>query len=186
LESVRKRLDDDFDTREAAYWNMLSGGAGHTYGNHNIWQMYSEERIPINNARTNWRFAMNHPGAYQVGFMRKMFEKRKWQQLVPDQSVITGDNPEGVEYKVAAVSSDNDFMMAYIPYGRKTTVNTSKIKATKLRGWWFNPRDGKTIALGEFDNTGSKEFIPASVGRGSDWVLILDDASKNYPDPKAY
>jgi len=176
---------DDFDTREAAYWNMLSGGAGHTYGNHNIWQMYSEERTPVNNARTNWHFAMNHLGAYQVGFMRRMFEKRDWQKLVPDQSVINGDNPEGVEYKVAAVSSDNDFMMVYIPYGRKTIINTSKIKSVKLRGWWFNPRDGKTIAIEEFDNKGSKEFTPTSVGRGSDWVLILDDPLKNYFNPEA-
>ena len=175
---------DDFDTREAAYWNMLSGGAGHTYGNHNIWQMYTEKRVPINNARTTWQFAMNHYGAYQVGFMRKLFEKRNWQKLEPDQSVITGDNPEGVEYKMATVSADNDFMMVYIPFGRKTTINTSKINASKLRGWWFNPRDGKSISLGDFDNTGSKEFTPTSVGRGSDWVLVLDDAAKNYENPE--
>ncbi|MDN3655080.1 glycoside hydrolase family 140 protein [Ferruginibacter paludis] len=177
---------DDFDTREAAYWNMLSGGAGHTYGDHNIWQMYTEKREPVNNARTNWHVAMNYRGAYQVGYMRRMFEKRNWQKLVMDQSAIAGNNPEGLEYKMAAMSSAEDFMMVYIPYGRKTTVNTSKLAAPKLRGWWFNPRDGYTIALGEFDNTGSKEFTPTSVGRGSDWLLVLDDASKNYPEPSAY
>lgn len=176
---------DDFDTREAAYWNMLSGGAGHTYGNHNIWQMWTEGRKAINNARTTWEFAMNHPGAYQVGFMRRMFEKRNWQNLIPDQSLIEGDNPEGVEYKVAAISAEGDFMMVYIPYGRKTTISLAKLKATKLRGWWFNPRDGKTIAIGDFENTNSKEFTPLSIGRGSDWVLIVDDVVKNYPDPKA-
>jgi hypothetical protein len=52
-------------------------------------------------------------------------------------------------------------------------------------GWWFNPRDGRCIKLGEFDNTGSREFVPTSVGRGSNWVLVLDDASKNYPEPNA-
>jgi hypothetical protein len=77
-------------------------------------------------------------------------------------------------------------MMVYIPYGRKTAVNTSKLTAVKLRGWWFNPRDGYTIALGEFGNAGSQEFTPTSVGRGSDWVLVLDDATKNYPEPSAY
>jgi hypothetical protein len=179
----RKGWMDDFDTREAAYWNMLSGGAGHTYGNHNIWQMYTEKRQPVNNARTNWKFAMNHEGAYDVGFMRRMFEKRNWQLLEPDQSVIVGDNPEGVEYKVAAVSRNNDFLMAYIPYGKKTTINTEKIRAPKLRAWWFNPRDGRSITIGEFENAGSKDFTPSSIGRGSDWVLIIDDASKNYPDP---
>ncbi len=71
---------DDFDTREAAYWNMLSGGAGHTYGNHNIWQMYDEVRAPINNARTSWHVAMDYRGAYDIGYMRRMFEKRNWQK----------------------------------------------------------------------------------------------------------
>lgn len=175
---------DDFDTREAAYWNMLSGGAGHTYGNHNIWQMYTESRVPINNARTTWQAAINQPGGYQVGFMRKLFESRDWQKLEPDQSIIQSDNAEGVEYRVGAVSGDGDFLMVYIPYGQKTTVTTSKLKGQKLRGWWFNPRDGKTVSLGEFDNAGSKEFTPTSIGRGSDWVLLIDDASKNYPNPE--
>jgi hypothetical protein len=177
---------DAFDTREAAWWNMLSGGAGHTYGNHNIWQMYDEaKRTPVNNARTNWHIAMDYPGAWQVGYMRKMLEKRDWQKLAPDQAAIEGENPEGVEYKMAALSSDKDCMMVYIPYGRKTTVHTSGIKAARLRAWWFNPRDGRCISLGEFDNTGAREFIPTSVGRGSDWVLVLDDAAKNYPAPNA-
>ena len=177
---------DDFDTRQAAYWNMLSGGAGHTYGNHNIWQMYTEKNPPVNNARTHWKIAMDHRGAYQVGYMRKMFEKRDWQKLISDQSVIQGDNAEGLEYKMAAVSSGKDFMMVYIPYGRKTTIDLSKLSAPKIRGWWFNPRDGYCISLGEFDNAGKKEFVPTSVGRGSDWVLVLDDAAKNYAEPSAY
>ena len=57
---------------------------------------------------------MNHPGAWQAGFMRKFFERRDWQKLVADQSVILGDNPEGPEYKVAAISREDDFMMVYI------------------------------------------------------------------------
>jgi hypothetical protein len=174
---------DDFDTRVAAYWNMLSGGAGHTYGNHNIWQMYTEKRKPVNNARTHWQVAINHPGAMQVGLMRKLFEKRKWQTLEPDQTVIADDNPEGPEYKVASVSRDKDFMMVYIPYGRKTTINTGGMMAKKLVAWWFNPRDGRTIAIPAFDNTGKKELTPSSVGRGSDWVVVIDDASKNFGDP---
>lgn len=180
---VEKGWMDAFDTREAAYWNMLSGGAGHTYGNHNVWQMYTEERTPVNFARTNWTSALDQPGAYNVGLMRKLFEKRNWQLLQPDQAVIISDNPEGAEYKVASVSSDKSFLMIYIPYGSKTTVNTGALNASKLKGWWFNPRDGRTIAIPAFNNTGKQEFTPSSVGRGSDWVLVLDDASRNYSNP---
>ncbi|MDO9376992.1 MAG: glycoside hydrolase family 140 protein [Ferruginibacter sp.] len=183
---VEKGWMDDFDTRQAAYWNMLSGGAGHTYGNHNIWQMYSPKHEAINNARTAWMIAMDQPGAFQLGYMRRMLEKRDWQKLVPAQEIISGVNPAGVEYKVAAVSSDNDFLMVYIPFGQKTTIKTDQLPASRLRGWWFNPRDGYCAPLGAFENTGSKEFVPKAVGRGSDWVLILDDAAKNYKEPSAY
>jgi hypothetical protein len=180
---VEKGWMDEVDTREAAYWNMLSGGAGHTYGNHNIWQMYDEKRAPVNNARTTWQVAMDQPGAFEVGYMKKMLEKRNWQRLRYDPAVIEGINPEGVQFKVAAVSLDHDFMMVYIPYGDGTTVNTSKISGRQLNGWWFNPRDGRSISLGTFENKGSTTFRPSSVGRGSDWVLVIDDAEKNYPDP---
>lgn len=174
---------DDFDARQTAYWSMLSGAMGHTYGNHNIWQFYSGQN-PISWARTHWKVALNHPGSMQAGLMRRLFEKRSWQRLVPDQSIIAQDNPETVEYDVAAISQDGDFLMAYLSYGRKTIISTKNLKANKLIGWLFNPRDGHTISLGTFDNTGTKEIKPHSEGRGSDWVVIIDDATKNYPNPE--
>ncbi len=174
---------DDFDARQTAYWSMLSGAFGHTYGNHNIWQFYTEQRKPISWARTHWKVALTHLGAMQVGLMRKLFEKRNWQRLTSDQSVIAQNNPEDLQYAMAAVSLDGDFLMAYLPYGQKTKISTAKIKGSKLNGWLFNPRDGRTIVLGTFNNTGTKEIAPQSVGRGSDWIVIIDDAAKNYANP---
>ncbi|MBL7697548.1 MAG: DUF4038 domain-containing protein [Chitinophagaceae bacterium] len=174
---------DDFDARQTAYWSMLSGACGHTYGNHNIWQMYTEERKPVSWARTNWKVALDQPGSMQVGFMRKMLEKRKWQRLVPAQEIIPGENPEDKGYVVASLSQDGDFLLVYTPYGRKFRIKTEGLKAESLKGWWFNPRDGRSISLGTFSNTREMEFTPHSEGRGSDWVLVLDDAGKNYDDP---
>ncbi|HEV7333833.1 MAG TPA: glycoside hydrolase family 140 protein [Flavisolibacter sp.] len=175
---------DDFDARQMAYWSLLSGAFGHTYGNHNIWQFYIEERNPVSWARTHWKTALGHAGSYQVGLTRKVLEKRNWQRLVPDQSLILSENKEDAAYNVAAVSQDGDFMMAYLPYGRKITLSTTKLKGSQLKAWWFNPRDGRTLPIAAFANSGSREFTPHSVGRGSDWLLIIDDAAKNYPDPK--
>jgi hypothetical protein len=28
---------DDYDVRQAAYWSLLAGACGHTYGNNNVW-----------------------------------------------------------------------------------------------------------------------------------------------------
>ena len=164
---------DDFDARQTAYWSMLSGAIGHTYGNHNIWQFYNDQN-PVSWARTNWKIALNHPGAMQVGLMRKLFEQYNWQWLVPDQTIIAKDNPETVEYEMAAISQDGDFLMAYLPYGKKTTLNTKKLSASKLTATLFNPRDGYKMVLGEFDNSGTKEITPPSEGRGSDWLVIIE------------
>jgi hypothetical protein len=174
---------DDFDVRQTGYWSMLSGACGHTYGNHNIWQFYTEDKKPVTWARTNWMIAKDHPGARQMGYMRKMLEKRHWQRMLPDQDLVMSDNPEGLDYVVASSSQDGDFLMAYIPYGQKVKINTGRIKSEQIKGWWFNPRDGQTIPLGAFSNTKAMEFTPQSIGRGSDWVLIIDDATKNYPVP---
>lgn len=164
---------DDFDARQTAYWSMLSGAMGHTYGNHNIWQFYNDAN-PVSWARTNWKVALSAPGAMQVGLMRKLFEQYNWQRLVPDQSIISKDNPETVEYEMASISQDGDFLFAYLPYGRKTTLNTKSLKGPRLTASLFNPRDGHRIALGEFDNSGSKAIAPPSEGRGSDWLVIVE------------
>jgi hypothetical protein len=37
---------NDFDTRQAAYWAVLSGACGHTYGCHDIWQFFNYDRNP--------------------------------------------------------------------------------------------------------------------------------------------
>lgn len=175
---------DDFDARQTAYWSLLSGAFGHTYGNHNIWQFYTEERKPISWARTHWKTALQHAGAAQVGFMRKCFEKRPWQRLMPDQGLIQSENPETAEHVIAAMSQDGDFLMVYLPYGKKVRISTGKIKGKMLKGWWFNPRDGRSIPLGTFENKGYLELAPHAEGRGSDWLLIIDDALKGYQDPK--
>lgn len=174
---------DDFDARQTAYWSLLSGAFGHTYGNHNIWQFYTEKRSPVSWARTHWHTALSHAGSYQVGLARKVFETRAWQRLVPDQTLILGENREDAGYAVAAISLDGDFIMAYLPYGRTLVLNTTKVKGNLLKAWWFNPRDGRSLALKPFANEGSHTFKPHSEGRGSDWLLVIDDASKNYPDP---
>lgn len=166
---------DDFDVRQTAYWSVLAGACGHTYGNHNIWQFYSSERNPVSWARTYWKLALDHDGATQVGIMKKFFESRNWQGLRQDNSVIIGNNPEGPMFKIAAVSKDSTFLMVYIPYGDETTINTSLLKGKNLSPFWFNTRDGQKISVNLSDL--KKEvhiFKPHSGGRGSDWLLVID------------
>jgi hypothetical protein len=53
----------------------------------------------------------------------------------------------------------------------------------EVRAWWYNPRNGQATEIGTFDNKGEREFTPPDPGEMADWVLVLDDAAKNYPAP---
>jgi hypothetical protein len=73
--------------------------------------------------------------------------------------------------------------MVYAPIGRAFSVRMSKITGGSVNAWWFDPRTGIATFIGTFSNTNEREFTPPSKGEMIDWVLVLDDASKNYPTP---
>ncbi|MBA7592170.1 hypothetical protein ES708_34348 [subsurface metagenome] len=59
-----------------------------------------------------------------------------------------------------------------------------EITGDTVKAFWYNPRNGVTELIGEFPNSGAREFNPpGEPKRENDWVLILDDSSKNYPAP---
>ena len=61
-----------------------------------------------------------------------------------------------------------------------------KISGERVKGWWYNPRSGTSRSDSGLSTTaGTREFIRPSEGFGSDWVLVLDDAAKNFSIPGA-
>ncbi len=163
---------------------MLEGACGHTYGNHNIWQMWLPGRAPISQARTPWKQSLDYPGAFQAGYMRTFFELRRWQLLQPASDILVDAPSEAAEMCRAAAAADGSSLLVYTPYGRSFTIRTDVLKAEKLRGWWFNPRLGRSIDFGLLTRSETMTFDPpADPARGNDWVLVLDDAAKNFPRP---
>jgi hypothetical protein len=62
-------------------------------------------------------------------------------------------------------------------------VNLEKLSGDRVRAWWLDPRSGTALAGETFPRAGTREFRPRSRGKGQDWVLVLDDASRGYPAP---
>jgi hypothetical protein len=176
---------DEFDSRRAGYWALLSGACGHTYGNHNIWQMLDEAHSPVSAARTPWKQAMDQPGAFQAGYMRKFFESRPFQLLVPSNTLILkGPNASGRNV-LAALASDNSFMITYIPYGSTININLESFNKLPVKIWYFNPRNCTVINLESIPAPASMEFDPpADEARGNDWLLVIEKSSANFSNPK--
>ncbi len=173
-----------FDARQAAYWSVLAGALGHTYGNNNIWQMYAPGREPRVFARIPWYYAIHQPGALQMGYMRRLFESRPFLELVPDQGMLARVYGQDNHSIRAARGADRSWLIVYTPYGDPVRVKMRGIHAEKVKGYWYNPREGVSIPIEAFENSGDvRAFVPPSSGVRTDWVLVLDDIAKNYPDP---
>ncbi len=177
------------DARRAFYWDVFSGACGHTYGHHSVWQMYAPGRKPVNNPLNTWREAINDPGAAQMGVGRKLIESRPYLTRIPDDSLLvpeaapTAVPGAGTRRYVATRDSAGSFAMVYAPVGRPFAVRFDKLGGATLRAWWFDPRTGNSTLIGEFPRAGEKRFAPPSPGELLDWVLVLDDAAKDYPAP---
>ncbi|MDO8542052.1 MAG: glycoside hydrolase family 140 protein [Opitutaceae bacterium] len=171
----------DAHVRQRAYWHVFAGACGHTYGHHSVWQMYSAGRKPINGPLLYWHEAIHRPGADQMRHVRALIESRPILSRVPDQSLVV-DALKGADF-IAATRGDG-YAFIYSAQGRTFMANLGKISGPRVVAWWFNPRNGAAEKIGPFDNTGTREFVPhIHGGFGTDMVLVLDDAAKNFPAP---
>jgi len=161
-----------FDVRKAAYLNMFAGAFGHTYGCHDIWQMYSPEREAVNGPHVYWPQAMELPGANQMSHLKKLMMSYDQTTRVPDQSLIVENSLPPAE-RIQATRG-KDYIMVYASTGKPFTVKFgNKIKGDRFAAYWFNPRDGKSLDIHSVQNRGQKTFTPPRSGYGQDWVLVL-------------
>jgi hypothetical protein len=177
------------DVRRPIYWDLFAGACGHTYGHHSVWQMWAPGRKPVNNPLMPWSDAIAQPGAGQMIHARRLIESRPYLTRIPDDTVIvTGSVPTSMpgtgRYHFNATRDEaGSFAMVYAPVGRPFRVRMDKIGGPKVAAWWFNPRNGEATRIGTYPNTGEREFTPPDPGEMTDWVLVLDDASKNFAVP---
>jgi hypothetical protein len=201
---------DDYDVRQSAYWSLLAGACGHTYGNNSLWQIYkpparnSDASAPMQDsvsslktsdpwiggegsalgANISWREAMDHPGAFQMGFVRRLFETLPFTKLIPDQHIILNGPVTGGAKIRAARSSDGSFAIVYSPRGESFTLDKSIIKGSRVKEIWYDPRYGVPYLIHQSDQWGIQTYTPPTNGRGNDWIFLLEDAAANYPLPE--
>lgn len=187
---TRRRMDAH-QAREAMYWAMLAGAAGHGYGCNDIWSFYDpavtpyldDYAYPARFQTTHWREAVDFAGAFGVGYARRLLELRPWYNMVPDQSVIAGGQGEGEDHIQAARAADRSFIIAYLTFGNPVEIDLKSLSGEKVRAQWYDPRSGFWHPIREFskNRAGIVEFSPPTQGESNDWILVLDDADKEYP-----
>ncbi len=176
---IETHYEDDFggrtaeDVRAYPYRALLSGAAGHLFGDKPLWY-----------CGRGWEEALSKPGSLYMSYARRLFDSRPWWELVPDvehRFVLDGHGDPGADDGVqAAVSAAGDTLIAYLPSPRTLRVAVQRLRGATLRGYWFRPKTGVSIAIPAFAREGVREFKPPGEG---DWVLLLDDAAARRPAP---
>ena len=138
----------------------------------------------INYADRGWINALDRPGAWQAGYLRKLVESRPMAGRVPDNSlVIKGQGETNAQRTEAYRGAQNNYAMIYLPFGKTVTINASFMKSENLIAWWFNPKTGSASSMGLLKKSGEMEFTTPTTGMENDWVLVLDDPSAKFSQP---
>ncbi|NMO98041.1 glycoside hydrolase family 140 protein [Paenibacillus lemnae] len=184
LHDANEPLWEAKDARRYAYWSVFAGACGHTYGHNAVMQFYNPDigRPGAYGCTLSWTEALDADGAAQMVYLKNLMLSRPYFERIPDPTLIHG-NP-GQRYDYVISTRGDSCLMIYTYSGRPFELNMGSISGTEVTGWWFNPRSGESEYIGAFQNTGISSFDPPGQQvEGNDWVLILDDASKQYDAP---
>jgi len=170
-----------YDVRKSAWFSVLAGAFGHTYGCHDIWQMYAPHRTPVNGPHLPWYVAIDLPAANQMKYMKALMTARPIIDRIPDQTLLS---TEGGNNDHLQAARGKDYIIVYTSQGKKFTLYTGKIAAKEINVTWYNPKNGENKPVGKMENKTSIEFTPPANGYGQDWVLVVDEVGKDYKIPE--
>jgi hypothetical protein len=162
-----------YDVRVHAYWDLLAGSAGYTYGNNAVWQMHKKGEVFVIPTLTDWKDALHRPGAESMKYVRAFFEKIGFGNFIPDQTLIVSANPEGELHLRAALDKESSLAVIYFAKGQTAQLGLSKLSAGELTQQWFNPRTGAYSEIELIQKSPSTTITTPTDGPEEDWVLVI-------------
>ena len=178
---------NEYGARAQAYVALLNGMCGHGYGAIDIWFYNSSYdmatpttmngiTISVETKKTPWSTSVEYAAGYQMGYMRKFFERFQWCKLTPafDNSQIF--TAQASHFSLSYIN--NDLYIAYIFDGiaKTGTTKTGSIKNLDKNAQytyqWFNPRTAQMSQAQTVIKSGSTFNIGARP-TAEDWVLVV-------------
>jgi hypothetical protein len=166
----------DYDVRRQTYRSVFSGACGVTYGNQAMWQFFSDREEPIAFPERSWIETLDRPGAFQVGYLKKLIESFSPLQRIPDQSILVKGQGEKGEYISAFRDARGFHCMVYLPVGKEISLDLSFFSTQDIQATWFDPKTGEFVGEKIFQKSNLMSFTPPTKGVGNDWVLIVERA----------
>lgn len=140
-----------------------------------------QQRPGVNHPDRSWRAALDRPGAWHASYLRRLMASRPLLDRIPDQTMLIAAPRGHHEYAVATRDRTGRYAMIYTPIYQPLRVALDALAGDEIRAWWYNPRTAVATEIDAPRARGEQTF--ESPVDGPDWVLVLDDASQNFPPP---
>ena len=164
----------DRQVRRYAWWSLLAGAAGFTYGHNAIMQFWDGVGQADFGCRQLWTAALHSPGSFEMRHLRRLMEAIRWQEGCNAQELLADDS--GVEDDRNLCFLTPCALCAYTYTGEPFGVRLDGLPF-RPTAYWFHPKLG---GLSPFlmDPTGWFEPPADTEAAREDWVLLLLDADR--------
>ena len=127
-----------FHIRRRAYFTILAGGFGHTYGAGGIWDALDEPE----GCSGSYLDALDYPGAEDMAHLSAFLHALGNDLLLlrPNQTLIRAGQSAAYDAHVqAAQAADGSYAVVYDADGGTLRLDLSGLSSAFLRARWFNP-----------------------------------------------
>jgi len=185
IEPEHRAFFSDYDVRRSLYRSVLAGAAGFTYGCESIRQFYrSGDRCHCSDGRgiPTWEEGLSAPGSAQLDFLKQRLLERSYFTRVPAQELVLLESgrhdADPIAHTAAARCSEGSYILAYVPIRQMLEIDTSCLKANRLRVTIHDPEACKSCRTWDMDNTGVLRHIAA---RQLDTLVTIDALPNSHP-----
>jgi hypothetical protein len=161
----------DREVRRYAWWSLLAGAAGFTYGHNAIMQFWDGLGTADFGVRQHWDVALHAPGSLQMIHLRRLMEAIRWQEGQNAQALLQDDTGTEDARNLCFLTPAALAVYTYtsMPFG----VLLDRLPFSPA-AFWYSPKLG---GLSAFTPEPDGRFIPPADREEAreDWVLLLID-----------
>jgi hypothetical protein len=162
--------------RRYAYWSVLSGSMGHTYGHNAIFQFNKDGYEPEFGSNVTWEEALHASGGSQMQILKSLMLEIDFVHGDAMQELLhTKESGGEKEHKVLVFGNSRN-IVCYTYSGRPFTIRIPDAGNRMYQAYWIDPVSGSRSYLGQVSSSEAVEFVPPPKDTDfTDWLLHLKE-----------